>query len=505
MPLQGLMMKAFFLFFISSSFALQHAYLEAFIHKAFDPIFGKVFLQEYLAENDFCEDTLHEMDLHKWSQKAKQKSSPWLTKLRQEDFRPILKRISITVSNWMHVIDKEEYMVRSDVVHECASKCKFVCDSLFKRYTQVERVGQAILNQEFLNLVFKVQLTTKTAKLKQERYFELLNKASEQMERTYINNRHYLVKISLYNYEKVSIIARMLFKSSEASELPVTTPCPTKSFQNAKEALRIVNTARYNLLPPFDVYIKSREEAMIGACSDLHTFSTTILNKWPKGKARTILQNCLILEVYPHTVKSSGKGDHSIPVDLSFPLPLSISREIRALANNMTFDEIMNILEACREYRKVVRILNGFAHMAEQMSAFDISSKRQNICEEFTSKLPSRRLPPNVANLLCMHVRILRYALEYVPEQVHYSNIPVTKKAQIGMERDYLQKLAYWINEVTRVVPEAKRKAHFQLMFRFITQEVRCLIPEDQRELVLMTTVLMIEGGLKAYYSEKIN
>ena len=56
------MILAFFLIFVTSTKALQHSYLEALIHKAFDPIFGNVFLQEFLVKNAFNPEKVHDVD-----------------------------------------------------------------------------------------------------------------------------------------------------------------------------------------------------------------------------------------------------------------------------------------------------------------------------------------------------------------------------------------------------------------------------------------------------------
>ena len=490
------MLLAFFLFFASSILAFQHAYLEALIHKAFDPIFGNAFLEKFLSENDFNPDKIDHMDFKKWSRRIPRTYSAWLPKLGQKNYEFILERIILILSSWSDLVAMDERMFRTDVVDECAFKCKSTCDFFYANASGRYRLLQAILNQEFLYLVYKVQEVTNNAHLDQARYFELLNKANEEMERTYVDIKYDQVNYSVYDYEKMSTLAKML--PSKGIDLPGTITSLSIPVQSAaKEAVRIVNSARHNALHLLDANSKDLEEAMIGTCSELRSFSTTKLKEWAKGKSDTIIHGILILNVFAPAVRCIGKSSHSIYTDSSFPVPISIMREIKAVANDMTHDEIMSILKACEEYRQVARLLDDI-NRPEQRSLKLLKLKE---FEKRLTILRSIRLPPDLSDLFNIHVGIMSYAAEFLPSIVHFSNVPVNERARIGMERDYLQKLAYWINGLTKVIPEGKREAHFQLMFRFITVESKCLIPEDQRELVMMTLILMIDGGLRAYYN----
>ena len=493
------MKTVFYLFFATSVFALQHAYLEALIHKAYDPIFGNVFLQEFIAENDFTTDRLGERDLNKWSRRVPSKYSAWLTKLEVKSFELLLLNISFVVNSWKDVIDAGAFIEHPDVVEECAIRCMQVCDLRYRRSSQKERADQASLNEAFLDWVFKVQLAiTSIPHFNQARYFELLNKASEHMERTSMEYiRFDQVNPALSNYERVSgLAAKMVSTKFNVAIDPLATSNPT-NFQLAKEALRIVNSARFISLHSFGTYSEDVEEAMIGICDYLNTFSTSSLIHWAKGKAKTIIQDTLSLNIFPTSVSSIERSSRRISVESCFPLPLSILQENKKAASNMTYDEVVNILDACKMYRRVARLIDDICHKR----TYQVPDKQQ-IFNAFLSQLHFIKLPPNVSELFNMHIRIMSYALEYLPNLVHFSNIPVSEKASIGMERDYLQKITHWINAITIVVPEAKRRAHFQLMFEFIALEVKCLIPEDQRELVMMTLILMIDGGLRAYYNK---
>ena len=496
------MILPFFLFFVTSIKALQHAYLEALIHKAFDPIFGNVFLQEFLIKNAFNSEKVHDVDFKRWSQRAAQRaSSAWLTKLNVKNFEPLLERINLTLSSWKDLIEEKESIVHSDVIEECASKCKLVCEKVPEK----KRPQQAILNQEFLYLVYLAQVATQTAQLKQARYFELLNNANEQMERTYIVIKKYQVDVAFYNDEKMRNLARMLLESSEAIDMPPATFSPTKSILNAREALSIVGAARYNVRRPLDDYSvdmdysKSIEEAMISVCSDLHTFSTTTLKGWAKGKSGKIIQSILSLEVFPPAAKFIEKSGQLFSADSFFPLPLSALRIIEAVANDMTSDEIMCIVKASEEYRQLARRSDAFFRRASTMAA----GEKNLLSKEYHStldKLRSRDLPIELMNLFIIHLDVMTSAMEYLPNLVHFSNMHMSEKALVGVERDYLNNFAYWINEVTNVIPEEQRDKCFPQMFLLITLEVNCLIPEDRRKLVMMTLMLMLKGGLRAYY-----
>ena len=488
------MILAVFLLLVCSISALQHAYMEALMHKAFDPLFGKFFLQEFLSKNTFALDKVSVMDFKMWNIKAAQKaSSAWPLKLGVKNFEPLLQMISMTVSNWMEVLPKEESMVHSDVVEECASKCKLICESLCANISVKGRLNQVALNEAFLYLVFEVQVVTKTAQLHQLHYFEVLNNAVEQMERTYIDIRKYQVSMPVYNYDKISELAKMLLKDSSKD----SNPSPTRSVRHAKEALRIVN--RFNKIPKFDSYSKENEEAMICVCSELHTFSTNSLKTWTK--AETIVENILNLKVFPPAVKSIEFSSHNISAESFFSLPLSIMREIEAVANDMTLKEIMEVLKACEEYRKISRLLDDFHRRAKETSASEENTMSLEI-QRTLIQMRSRRLPQNLMSLFTMHVYIMINVSRHVLDAVHFSNIPaLSEGAGIGLEREYLQNFAYWINNATKFIPKEQLERHFQSMLQLITLEVNCMIPEDERKLVMMTLMLMIDGGLRAYFN----
>ena len=492
------------LFFAGSAIALQHAYLEALLHKAFDTVFGKAFVNEFLTKNTFIPDDICKMDLKIWSQNIPKSSSIWLSRLGLNDFGLLLKRISVTVSTWKDVIRVDEPIVCKDLVEECASKCKLVLDTHYSNIFPEDRTAQAKVDQLFLHLVYRVQVISNTALLGQARYFELLNRTSEQMERACIDVKNeQVLGVSVFDYDKVSDLARMLLTKSEAYDLKLLPINPARSVQYAKEALKVVNYARFNRLRQLEGHSKETEEAMIGVCHELHTYSSTNLKAWTKGEVERIIQPILTLNVFLLAVKSIEMSSQNIVADSSFFLPLSLWREIKTVANDLTLDEMLNILQACQEYREVARLLDDFARREGHMSVIKKSLKRKELYRKL-AHFRSITLPSHLSELFNMHVRVLSHASEYLPELVHFSNMPMDETL-IGLEAVYLQKLAYWINEVTKVVPEERRKEHIWLMITFITQEIECLFPKGQRELSLMTMILMLDGGLKAYFNESIN
>ena len=477
----------FLLFLSSSTLALKHAYLEALLHKAFDPLFGDIYVQEFLADNDFEYYTFLNLEL--WSRKALDgQASTWLSKLGILDFHNLLSIIYVTVNKWKDAVSEQEVFRSNDVVRECAMISRIYCNILSNMLDEYEKKIQVELVQEFIYLVYRVHvLHTNTS----TSYFELLNETNEYLEKALLVLDHILIDYISCGYETVSSLAKTLL--ADVEDFPNTFSVVTNlSVNHAKEALRLVNLARNS-----DANVV--EEMMIGNCSKL----PSILNHWLKGKAKHILREIVGLRIFPLAVKSIEKTRRTSFAGSTYPVPLPISRKIQAMEKNTVIStkKMSSILMLCEEYRTVARTLHQLYQKPSQLADADRRKGRERVYEVFL-KLCSDCFPPRIVAHFRMHLHFMNYSLDYHPKLIHFTNLPMNPVN--GIEWNYLQNLATWINELAKTVPERERKEFMRLMLQFVTLEVGCLIPEEQQELMKLSVILMIDGGLETYYANQI-
>ena len=470
-----------FLLFPWFALALKHAYLEAFLHKAFDPLFGDVYVHDFLAENHFDYYLCPILEQIKWTQRAKEHSPAWLSKLGLADFFSVIQLIYATVSKWKNVVNELEVLGSEDVVRECAMMSKRFCNSVLYQDDEIEMM------QEIIYLVYRVHvLHTNTL----TSYFELLNETNEYLEKALLPLDYGKVIHFRCEYEEVNSLARVLL--AEVDEVPDTSSVVTKSSANhAKEALRLVNLARNS-----DANVV--EEMMIGNCKTL----PSILNQWLKGKPKHFLLEILSLHIFPLAVKSIEREKKTSCTGSTYPLPLPLSRDIQAMEKSMLAfpNKTIGALMACEWYRKVLRSLYDLYRAGSMIPASRKLKKRDSIHNSFF-KMCADAFPPNVTAHFRMHFQVMNYALEYHPYLTHFSKLPVS--AINGKEWDYLQNLVSWINDLSKAIPERERKEYMQLMLQFVTLEVSYLFPVEERELMRLSVILMIDGGLETYYSNQ--
>ena len=492
------------LFIAHFASALKHAYLEALLHKALDSLFGGDFIGQYIKDNDFNTLTLRSMSEESWCHKVHWYFSAWEIKLDEDRFGDTLKTISMTISTWKDFIGKEQNMLSEDVVWECANICKLICQSdAFATLEMDGRISQVNINQSFLYLVYRIRiLSIDNISKAQVSYFELLNSTNELMEITAISPTEKLKtgkRIEVYNYEKVSKLAVLLTNMIENSH-SLAIQSTRRSSNYAKGALRFVVSARMNEQQVLAGRSKDMKETMITECKNLCTFTTASLEEWAKGRAKDIIGEILTLSVFPPAVQSIEKVTLLIQTDTDYPLPISIVREIESMESKMRPAELISILTICQKYRVVARMSHKIYRKQRSVMSMDEKSKHRGKLQESILTLCSRVLPPIIVDSFRMHFQSLNFILDYLPSMEHYSKLTFDRLKNTN--EDYLHLLTGWINEASKAVPDCKRNEFLQLMMKAVIHEVKNLIPEEQRrQSVYWAMLLMIDGGLRTFYS----
>ena len=472
--------------------ALKHAYLEKLLHKAFDPMFGRVFLEAFLARYDFNTPSYpSHNELEKWNRRALKYYSSWLPKLGQLNFVGVFRIIYGLVSAWKDVVREDHEMRFDDVVRECVSMCGEMTDFLVPK-VKMKNEGWASLCHDFVHLVFSVH-----HKSNQTGYFALLNDLNEQMERAIVPIEHASVYYEEYSYEGMELLATLI-KTLEKNllyfdEIPRKKG---KSMTLAKGVLHMVSFARFNDLCRIKGSTKDVETSISTFNSQLFKFVSSLLHICLPRRLQYIVLPLLVRKLQSGPFKLMQKTGRTVDVELFYPLPLSVKREMERLEGSLSARMISVILTICQEYRTHARKLHQI-NRSQILSYQEKVQRRAQGRDTFLATC-SKWFPNHLFNLFTWHTLILENCMKYNSSVVHFSNLPVTldsKSVPGRMEREYLQKIAWWINEVNKWVPIKERKEHLKLMVQFVCEEVYYSVPSEQGDLVNLTIVLMIDNG----------
>ena len=478
-------------------FALRHAYLEALLHKAFDPLFGSSFLDSFIGAYEFDPShSLAYLDLIKWNRKAVSQSSSWLPKLNQSNFGDMLKIIYAVVGCWKEMISEEQKMRHEDVVEECTGLCVVMCAYLTKKGD--ERIGQKVDScQSLVYVVYSIH-----HRPNQTGYFAMLNAMNEQLERLLIPSMQASVDIVEYEYEKMNRLAVLVRALSSNLDLDLKRNLSRNVLTSyAQHFLRIASYSRFIELCRKNGTTPDLEIAVSNTIRSLNTLTPAILELWLSGKIRKVLWPVFRNIFKPVPCNSMEMTVKAVKPDTIYPLPLSIKWEFGKKEKWLTPAQVICCLVISQSYSK-------FAHELRQLHISGktlISEKMaiQNTIRDKYLEIWAQKLSKDDYELLQRHALMLTHSMEYNASIVHFSKLPVDTNngsSRRDMGRAYLQRIAWWINEVTKSVPASEREDHLKMMLHFVNEEVICVIPFKQRESVKSTIVLMISGGLSLTY-----
>lgn len=471
--------------------ALHHAYLEMVLHKALDPLFGSRFVSSFLGSYDFdSSHALTNLELEKWNQVAVQQSSAWLLKLNQSNFLSVLKLLYSVVGFWKEVMREEEKMRFEDVMEECAWLCVEMCAHLSDKEDE-DIILKADLSRDFVYLLCNIH-----RRPNQTGYFQMLNEMNEQMESVLIPFETASVDIVEYNYDRVNRFAKLMKSLSRILEFRMEDVIySNKRTSFAEGMLRLASYSRFREHCRRQGSTRDVEIMLSKVYGILFTFASSILNLCKLKRAQRVLKPLFRDMFKPVAAKSMEKTIRRVYVDLSYPLPLSIKWEFEKSEKGMTSAQLFCCLTASQAYRKFARELHQL-HNSSISIPEKMDIQRQSLDKYL--EMCSQMLPKRFFGFFKGHAFLLAHSMKFDASIVHFSNLPVdTNNDNIRevMGREYLQKIAWWINEVTKAVPVSEREEHLNVMMLFVSEEVSCVIPFEQKEVAELTIDLMIEGG----------
>ena len=470
--------------------ALRHAYLEALLHKALDPVFGNRFISSFLGSHDTNSFTF--LDLMNWNQKAMQsQSSAWLPKLNQDNFVDVLKLIYAVVGCWKEVVSEKQKMRHENVVEECALLCVEMCADLSVKADE-KILRKADLGQDFVYLLYMVH-----SRPNQAGYFSMLNSMNEQTERL-LNplKQHTSIDIAEYEYEQMHRMALLMKSLTLNLDFGIE-----KNFINNKRTscaygiLRVACYSRFREHCRRNGSTQDVEIMMTKVYGSIFASSSLALVYWLPKQVQEVMGPLISDKLMPVAFKSMKKTVRKVSVDLIYPLPLSIKWELERAEEGMTSSQVISCLIVSHGYRKFARELHQL-HSSGKFSALEKIAILKTSRDKF-AEICARRIPDDF-NLFHRHSLVLTHSIKYDASIVHFSILSLdTNKydGRGGMAREYLLRIAWWIDEVTKSVPVSEREEHLKMMLQFVRQEVSYLIPFDQKEVAELTIILMIEGG----------
>ena len=473
--------------------ALHHVYLEELLHKALDPLFGPSFISSFVGSYEFDPPhALTYLDLIKWNKKAVLKSSAWLLKLGQSNFADAIKTIFVVVGCWKEVVRTEQNMRHANVVEECALLCVEMCANLFIKADE-NILRKTDLCRDFFFLLYNVH-----RRPNQTGYFSILNGMNEQMERVLNPIKQQIsIEIVEYNYDEMHRLA-LLMKSLPVSlnigiENNLINSKPTSC---AEGMLRVASYSRFREHCRRKGSTRDVERMQSEKFGSSFTVSCMIYMTWLPLKVQEVLLPIFREILKQVKVKSIEVTVRKVEVDLLYPLPLSIKLEFERTEEGMTSGQVIGFLFFSQSYRSFARQLHQL-HSLERYSTAEKLATHKASRDKYL-EVCSQRLPNNFVNLFHWHTLMLTQYIKYDASIVHFTNLPVDAVKDDdrgGMGREYLQRIAWWINEVTESVPIYEREEHLKLLLQFVSQEVNYVIPFEQRELTDLTIMLMIEGA----------
>ena len=473
--------------------ALRHAYLEALLHKALDPLFGSSFVISFLASYDFDQpQDLSDLHLEMWNRRAIQQSSAWLLKLNYRNFTGLIDVIFTVVCNLKEVVRREQLMRYEDVVEECAWRCVEL-SVFFRGKDDVNIRQKADLCRDFVYVIYNVH-----RRPNQTGYFSMLNAMNEEIERSLYRFERTSVNIVEYDYEQMNRLA-MILKALQPNlnfgfENILNREKPTPY---AEGLLRFACYTRFKELCRREGTTQDLEITLSKADENWNALVSTILEFWLPNRNLNVFRPIFNDMSRPVAFISITKKDKTVNSDNFYPLPLSIIRAFEKTEASMTSSEICCCLIMSLGYRKFAYELKQLHNNSQIPFPKKIAIQKHSRLE-FLKTLPRESVP---FNLFHWHTLMLTHSMTYNSSTVHFSNLPVEinrESSPGGLEWKLLQNIAWWINEVTKSVPISERNEHLKMVMEFTRHEVSEVIPFEQRELFNSTIVLMIDGGLSS-------